>query len=158
MTRYVERGNLVFRDGRLWVEVLDINRERAADDARRIAHLIEVDTEGAPSHLSVQMIKELVRTAHRDAKAKGWWDTDRMNGELIALIHSELSEALEALRQGDPPDDKIPGYSGAEIEMADVVIRVMDMCGARGWRLGEAIWAKMEYNRRRSHKHGGKVF
>lgn len=95
---------------------------------------------------------------HANSRAHGWWDSDRNDGEMIALMHSELSETLEALRHGNPPDSHIPEFSGAEAELADVVIRAMDMAAARGYRLGEAIAAKHEYNRSRPYKHGGKAF
>ena len=95
---------------------------------------------------------------HGTAKSKGWWDEDRSDGELIALIHSELSEALEALRSGNPPDDKVPTFSGAEVELADAIIRIMDMGEARGWDISGALIAKMLYNNSRSYKHGGKAF
>lgn len=95
---------------------------------------------------------------HETAKSKGWWDTDRNNGEALALIHSEVSEALEALRMGNPPDDKIPEFSGAEAELADVVIRIMDLAHARDWNVGGAIVAKMEMNKGRTIRHGGKAF
>ena len=89
---------------------------------------------------------------------KGWWEGERNDGELIALIHSELSEALEALRHGNPPDDKIPEFSGVEAELADVIIRIMDMAAAKGYRVGEAVVAKINYNKNRPYKHGGKKF
>jgi NTP pyrophosphatase (non-canonical NTP hydrolase) len=95
---------------------------------------------------------------HEIAKSKGWWDTDRNDGEIIALMHSELSEALEALRHGNPPDSHIQNFSGIEAELADVVIRIMDYSCARNLRVAEAIKAKMAYNANRERMHGGKAF
>ena len=89
---------------------------------------------------------------------KGWWEGERNEGELIALMHSELSEALEAIRNGNPPDDKIPEFTGVETELADVIIRIMDMAAAKGYRVGEAVIAKINYNKNRPYKHGGKKF
>ena len=75
-------------------------------------------------------------------------------GQWIDVDVGELSEALESLRHGDPPDDMIPEYSGAEVELADVLIRIMDYSVARGLRVAEALATKMTYNRGRAHKHG----
>ena len=92
------------------------------------------------------------------AKDKGWWDKERNDAEMIALMHSELSEALEALRHGNPKDDHIPEFYGTEAEMADVVIRIMDYGKGRGLRIAEAITAKIEYNAGRARMHGNKEF
>lgn len=89
---------------------------------------------------------------------KGWWKEDRNEAECIALIHSELSEALEALRKNNPPDNKVPDHSSVEVELSDVVIRIMDMASMHGWNIAEAVLKKMEYNKTRSYKHGGKKF
>lgn len=101
---------------------------------------------------------KLATQVHLTALLKGWWENERNDGEIIALIHSELSETLEAIRHGNPSDDKIPEFSGAEAELADTVIRCMDFAKARGWRLPEAILAKIAYNKTRDYKHGGKKF
>lgn len=96
----------------------------------------------------------LTQQIHSTAVEKGWWEDGRKPSECIALAHSELSEALEALRHGNPPDDKIPQFSGAEAELADTIIRILDMAGAFGWDVAGALVAKMEYNKGRSYKHG----
>jgi len=106
-------------------------------------------------------IKQLAVNIHSTSKKKGWWDENRNDGECIALMHSELSEALEWLRDKSDTrgmSDHIKDYQGIEEELADVIIRVLDFAEARGLDVAGAIIAKMEYNERRSFKHGGKRF
>ena len=82
----------------------------------------------------------------------------RNEGELIALMHSELSEALEAMRHGNPPDDKVPQCDGVSAELADVIIRIFDFAEGKGYKVIEAMFAKMAMNKGREFKHGGKKF
>lgn len=86
---------------------------------------------------------------------QGFWSGDAGHtGTKIALMHSELSEALEADRKGILSDDKIPAYSGLEAELADAVIRILDFAGRHNLRLGEAMIEKLAFNTSRPYKHG----
>ena len=105
-------------------------------------------------------IEYLQEWMHKIAKSKGWWDSPRTPAELIALVHCELSEALECIREGDDPslyeiiDGKPEGFG---IELADAVIRIMDISEHCGLNLGDMIAIKAKYNETRPHRHGGKV-
>ena len=95
-------------------------------------------------------LSDLQREAHAIAKAKGWWDEERTFGELIALVHSELSEALEAYRVCgivDCPHEHTEG-AGAASELADVVIRVADMAEWYGCQVADTIPTKVYVNQR----------
>ncbi|TCJ05064.1 MazG nucleotide pyrophosphohydrolase domain-containing protein [Cytobacillus praedii] len=96
------------------------------------------------------MINQLCEEAFETAKLKGWYDEPRETGTLLALIHSEVSEALEADRKGNQ-------VNFAE-ELADTCIRIFDLCGLKGIDLEAAILTKMEYNKSRTYKHGGKSY
>jgi len=97
-------------------------------------------------------------TINKTNVLKGWTKRERSDGEMIALIHSELSECLEAMRRGNPPSKKIPEFSWAEEELADTVIRIIDLCIKNDYDLPKAMCAKMEYNKTRPYMHGGKKF
>lgn len=107
---------------------------------------------------STETINRLIDQAHATAVSKGWWENPAEIGTLLALVHSEISEALEAERKGNPPDDKVPEFGGSVVEMADAIIRIFDICAHKGYPLGEALIAKMQYNEGRSYRHGGKEF
>jgi NTP pyrophosphatase (non-canonical NTP hydrolase) len=104
-------------------------------------------------------IKGLIEESHGTAKLKGWYDEGTRNfGELIALCHSELSETLEEVRAGRALAEIYHEASGkpagVAVELADLLIRVADLCGAHGIPLEEALRMKMAYNLTRPTKHG----
>jgi hypothetical protein len=129
----------------------------------------------------IALFDHFAESAHANSRAKGFWagrtaliETLRredeltggnlvgvalklIDGQQIALMHSELSEALEGSRK-NLQDDHLPEFSMMEAELADTVIRIMDHAGAFGLRVGEAIVAKMAYNAGREPMHGGKLF
>lgn len=127
------------------------------------------------------MINELSKQIHENNKQKGFYEDEKNIGEMLALIHSEVSEALEADRKNryhpeNFTDDvpKITTINGwerpadfyddfetytkdtFEDELADIMIRVMDLAAFKGIDLEEHIKAKMRYNSMREYKHGKK--
>lgn len=96
---------------------------------------------------------------HGIAKEQGWWTNletgeplERNKGELICLIHSELSEMMEGVRK-NLPDEKLPHRTAEEVEAADALIRIFDYAGAYNLDLGGALIEKLIYNtKREDHK------
>jgi hypothetical protein len=104
-------------------------------------------------------LREAQALAHKTATDAGWYrdpqtgaPVERNFGEVIALMHSELSEALEADRK-DLMDDKLPHRTGVEVEFADCIIRILDTAAALGLDVAGALIEKNRFNRERAdHK------
>ena len=101
---------------------------------------------------------------HAQNKQMGWWDNPREIGTLLCLVHSEVSEAMEGARK-NLMDDHLPHRSMLEVELADAVIRILDIAGGYNLDLAGAIEEKVAYNRIRADhqrvnraKNGGKQF
>ena len=92
---------------------------------------------------------------HLNSKAHGWWDEERSTAETIALCHSELSEALEEARNGNPLYYEENGKpEGIATEMIDCVIRIFDYLAYEGVDIDDVLAKKMKYNEGRPYKHG----
>lgn len=121
----------------------------------------------------IGLFANLQNFVHKNAEAKGFWDTENIieetndmppgekcdvqTGEKYALMVSELMEALEGARASEKMfDDKIPTFLTEEAELADCIIRIMDYAERRGLCVASALVAKVEYNEGREYKHGKK--
>lgn len=102
-------------------------------------------------------IEKFAKAVHQNAVEHGWWDEERTFGEIVALCHSELSEALEAYRKGEEMcwiDEGKP--EGIATELIDCVIRIFDYLAHENVNIEEILVLKHEYNKTRPYKHGGK--
>lgn len=99
-------------------------------------------------------ITQYCYNTYLDNWQKGFWKEANLPTKL-ALIHGEVSEALEALRLPEPVMDKhLPDYTNFAVELADIVIRVFDLAGQQSIPLGKIIDDKLAFNKTREHKHG----
>lgn len=109
--------------------------------------------------------KSIRKRAYDSALAKGFHAAQALlpieiltNCLKLFLIVSELVEAFEAIRKGNPPDKHLPQYSNFAVELADAAIRIADLAEVNGIPLEEIMLAKMDYNDGRPQMHGDKLF
>lgn len=109
-------------------------------------------------------LNALVADVHGRNVAAGWWSDlqtgerkERNVGELLCLVHSEISEGLEGYRK-NLKDNHLTSRPMLEVEMADAVIRILDLCGGLGLDLGGALVDKLAYNAERlDHKREARL-
>ncbi len=130
-------------------------------------------------------INQLAKEVHKNAVAHGWWENPPSIPEALCLIHAEVSEALEEYRAGKPlvygtcaitPEDcqfsdvcDLVGHpdlkeklgtckpEGVAVELADVLLRTLDLMESLGVDIDAVVMAKHRYNQSREYRHGGKA-
>ena len=109
-------------------------------------------------------LKDLTADVHATAKAAGWHDVPRTLVEDLCLIHTEVSEVVEEVRNGQLPGEtyyeKKPDGTkkpcGIPSELADIIIRTLHVAAKFGVDIEAALKEKMSYNKTRPYRHGGK--
>jgi len=142
---------------------------------------MNIDNSPTQAALLSRKLTSLSEAIYQENKAKGFWPLNRNVGEALMLIVSELAEGIEAHRAGrhanlDAYEDVYESIAteqsdasgdlahecafkahikdSFEDEMADAIIRILDLCGGLGINIGKHLYMKLQYNANRPHKHG----
>lgn len=99
------------------------------------------------THREMVALNSIATKLHNVAVDHGWWEYERNLGEILCLIHSEVSEALESLRNNE-------GQESFAEELADIIIRTLDLAARLNINIGYTVLRKNEINIDRPHKHG----
>lgn len=151
-----------------------------------MSHIIQANKDWVKLSIETD-INAITTVVHGCMAELGWWKDSKTGIDLVqcirdpkgdldifvgksvvatklCLVHSEISEAMEGARK-DLMDDKLPHRKMVEVELADAMIRIMDLAGAMGLDLGAAVAEKLAYNTQRAdhkvenrEKAGGKAF
>jgi hypothetical protein len=128
----------------------------------------------------ISILKSLQEEIHECGKDKGWWDDHARLKDLLRLhgrdygldenladilfktarsmlAVTEIAEGVEGLRKGDPPDESLTRFSSQTVEIADDIIRQLDLAARFNLPVIEAMLEKIEYNKTRERLHGGKT-
>jgi NTP pyrophosphatase (non-canonical NTP hydrolase) len=150
------RSAVNFQNNPVW-EALSMDLRTGWETAA--GAVIEADIEAADEP---QTIEEWQKAIHAYACEKGWWDNERSFGDICSLIHSEVTEAFEEHRNGHAFDEvytnpEKPGkLEGVPVELADVVIRILDFAQWAKIDLQDVMARKHAFNLTRPYRHGGK--
>lgn len=101
----------------------------------------------------------LANEIHRNAVKHGWYEDKKSLAEVLVLVTTEIAEAFEEYRNGHEETEvyfKDGKMEGIPVELADIIIRVLDYCGYLAIDIDMLVKQKMEYNKTRPYKHGGK--
>ena len=138
----------------IYVDLSDMSKDEKEKALERIKNSFNLSDEDKGTALMINGFRDKCHDA-----SKNWWinlETGQYEQrnvlECIALVMSELGEAVNFYRKGQN-DDKLIHRPGIEVEMADAIIRIMDLCGGMNYDIGGAIVEKMAYNKvREDHK------
>ena len=107
----------------------------------------------------INSVNFMQKEAWKNSENHGWDEAIENPASALMMITREVSELAEEERDADSGEStNIPGFSKREEEAADILIRLLSYCGARKYRLAEAVIAKHKYNQDRPYRHGGKLF
>jgi NTP pyrophosphatase (non-canonical NTP hydrolase) len=137
--RFAYRGKPLTVEARVYLQSL-LDENEAATPV--------IDAPSRNDCITGGALMKLAHDIHGQNVRAGWWDNPREMGTLLMLVVSEIAEAMEGDRKG-LQDDHLPHRPMVEVELADAIIRILDIAAYHGLDLDGAVHEKLQYNMRR---------